>query len=83
MLAISTTGIDWVFAIVLVLILQYPLSIYALMRLFRNKIKGTKGILLNIYIVAVVIVGPISYILYDFLAKKPTKDGENNDKENL
>jgi len=67
---LATESMNWVYAALVVVLIQWPLSIFALMRLYKSPIKGAKSVLLHIYIVAVFIVGPISFIIYDMISRR-------------
>ena len=72
--------IQWVLAIIGLVVVQWALAMWALSRLFCNKPGKGRAIVLNILIVTLVIVGPVTYLLWDFV-KKRRKQPQPVDKD--
>jgi len=80
LLALKLDPSTWVFWCLLVVLVQIPLAIYALTRLFKRGIRGKNALLLHILIELVVIVGPISFIVYDLIAGPADANSKNKEE---
>lgn len=69
-MAAAALQIQWVILIIGLVVVQWGLAMWALYRLFCNKPGKVKAILLNVMIVALVIVGPTGYLMWDFVKKR-------------
>lgn len=82
---VSHNKIIW---ISLVLIVQYFLAIFTLMKLFKNKPNKLNSIIWNLIIVLIIILGPILYLIIERpnnkqnKSVKKTKDNTVRDYEN-
>jgi heme/copper-type cytochrome/quinol oxidase subunit 4 len=70
-----------IFPIAAVLIVQYVLALFALMKLFTNKPKKLNSFLWNFIIVLIIIIGPIIYLVTEKPKKtKPTEEKPAGDE---
>ncbi len=61
---------DPIIIVVLILLLAYPISIFSLNFMFKQKYAKKKMIFWNVFILLVPIVAPIIYFSYYFATKK-------------
>lgn len=78
---ILAIGNSLIMPLVAILIIQYCLALYALMRLFKTKPNKLNSVLWNIIIVLLIIIGPVLYIIIEGQAKDKPLDNKTETED--
>ena len=64
------------FIILPIVLTQYVLATFALVRLARARLSTSKYVVWNLFVLIVFFVGSITFLIYDAVRKKPDDEGQ-------